>query len=253
MRLARGGKLRGPFVAQPLEAVVTAGVHRHLALLEMQDVIDDIVEQVALMADHDDRRAIAAQEIFQPQRRFKIEMVRRLVEQQQIRSRKQQRGEGNAHPPAARIAVERTALHLVVEAESGEDAGGAGRRAIGIDRIQPLVNCAEAVGLMAMLGLVEQRGALAVGGQHRLDRRGPAGGGVLGDVADPGVARHIDAAAVGIDQPGDHLHQRRLAGTVAADQADSATRRQRRRGAVEDGASAEAHGDAGEIEHGRAR
>ena len=52
-------------------------------------------------------------------------MVRRLVEQQQVGLREQQRGERDAHLPAARKAVERAALHLLVEAEA--DAGCARR------------------------------------------------------------------------------------------------------------------------------
>ena len=88
-------------------------------------MVDDIVEEVALVADHEDRRRIGFEEILQPQHRFEIEVVRRLVEQQQIGLREQQRGERDAHPPAAREAVERAVLRLLVEAEADEDARGA--------------------------------------------------------------------------------------------------------------------------------
>ncbi len=63
----------------------------------MEDMIDDVVEQVALVADHEDGRAIVLEEILEPQRRFEIEMVRGLVEQQQSGS------ENSSAPSATRI------------------------------------------------------------------------------------------------------------------------------------------------------
>jgi hypothetical protein len=58
---------------------------RQLAALQMQDRIDHIVEQIAFMADDQQRAGIGAQEILQPQRRFKIEVVRGFVKQQHVR------------------------------------------------------------------------------------------------------------------------------------------------------------------------
>ena len=42
--------------ALALEAGIAAAPQRQLALVEMQDVIDDVVEQVAVVADDEDRR-----------------------------------------------------------------------------------------------------------------------------------------------------------------------------------------------------
>ena len=72
-------------------------------------------------------------------------MVRRLVEQQQIGLREQQRGQRDAHPPPAREAVERALLRLLVEAEPDQDLRRARRRRISVDRDQPLVDLAEPV------------------------------------------------------------------------------------------------------------
>ena len=71
----------------------------------------------------------------------------------------------------------------------------------------------------------------------------------LRDIAEPGAARHLDRAVVGIELADEDFHQRRLAGAVAADQPDAAARRDRRRGAVEDRAAAEAHGDGVDGDH----
>ena len=141
-------------------------------------------------------------------------MVRRLVEQQQIGLREQQRGERDAHPPAARKAVERAVLCSVSSNPSPTRMRAArARRGIGVDRDQPLVDLAEPVGIVARLALVQQRGALDVGGEHGLERRRLTRRRLLRDIAEPAAARHVDAAGVGVERPGDHLHQRRLAST----------------------------------------
>ena len=121
------GELRGAFGALPLEIVIAAGVERDLAALEVEDGVDDIVQKVAFVADDDQRAGIILEEILEPQRRFKVEVVRRLVEQQHVGLGEQQRGERDAHLPPARVAVERVALHLFVEAEPEQDPRGLGR------------------------------------------------------------------------------------------------------------------------------
>src|SRR3546814_5366714 len=62
---------------------LTAGIKRGLAVIEVKDVIDDIVQQVALMAHHHHRSPIGPEQGFQPQRRFQVVAVGRLVQQQQ--------------------------------------------------------------------------------------------------------------------------------------------------------------------------
>jgi hypothetical protein len=67
------------------EGLVIAGIEFELAVLQMQDELRHAVEQVTIMADDDDGAAIAFQIILKPQHTFEIEIVRRLVEQQQVR------------------------------------------------------------------------------------------------------------------------------------------------------------------------
>jgi hypothetical protein len=154
---------------------------------------------------------------------------------------------------AARIAVERTALHFLIEAEADEDTGSAGRRGVSVDRIQPLIDMAEAIGIMRRLALRHQRGAFLVGRQNGFERRGSAGGRFLRDIAQARVARHFATALVRVELADHHFHQRRFARAVTADEAHAATRRQRGAGAVDNGAAAEAHGDVLQIQHGRPR
>ena len=84
-----------------LERRIGALVERQLAAIEMQDLVDRGVEQVAVMADDDHGARIIRQMVFQPQRAFEIEIVGRLVEQQQIGRGEQRRRERDPHPPAA--------------------------------------------------------------------------------------------------------------------------------------------------------
>src|SRR3546814_6609333 len=96
--------------------------------------LDHIVEQVAFVADDDKLARIASQEAFQPHRRLQVEVVGRLVEQQQVGVREEQRRKRDAHLPPAREAVERLCLHRLVEAEADQDARGARRCGVGVDR-----------------------------------------------------------------------------------------------------------------------
>src|SRR3546814_2397567 len=73
-------------------------------------MIEHIVEQVAFVADDDKLARIASQEAFQPHRRLQVEVVGRLVEQQQVGVREEQRRKRDAHLPPAREAVERLCL-----------------------------------------------------------------------------------------------------------------------------------------------
>lgn len=84
-----------------LERGIGSLVEGQLAAIEMQDLVDGGIEQVAIMADDDDRARIVRQMIFQPERAFEIEIVGGFVEQQQIGRREQRCGERHAHAPAA--------------------------------------------------------------------------------------------------------------------------------------------------------
>src|SRR5206468_5772525 len=68
-----------------LEAVIAAGVERDLAPFEMQDGVDDIVQEIPLVTDDDQRAGVALEEVLKPQRSFEVEVVRRLIQKQQVR------------------------------------------------------------------------------------------------------------------------------------------------------------------------
>ena len=136
-----------------------------------------------------------ASQRFQPERRFQVEVVGRLVEQQQIGVGEQRGGEGDAHAPAAGEFFDRPLLRGLVEAEAGEDGGGARRARVGADGDQAFVDFGEAGGVGG-LGLGQQGEAFGVALQHGVEQGGGAGRGFLRDRGEAGARGEADFAAV---------------------------------------------------------
>src|SRR5665213_3306891 len=87
--------------AQAFEVGVAAAIERELVRFQRQDLVDGIVEQIAVVADDHHRVRVARQMVLQPQRAFQIEIVGRLVKHQQIRLGEQRGCERHAHAPTA--------------------------------------------------------------------------------------------------------------------------------------------------------
>ena len=64
---------------------VVAFVGNTTATVELQDPARHVIKEVAVVSDHDDRTFILPQVPFQPGNGLRIEMVGRLVKQQQVR------------------------------------------------------------------------------------------------------------------------------------------------------------------------
>ena len=142
-----------------LEGAVIALVERQLAALEMQNMRGHVVEQIAVMADDDDARRIAREIVDEPERAFEIEIIGRLVEQQQIRLREQHRRQRDAHAPAAGEFRQRAVLRLGVEAEAGRMARRARRRRMGVDIGEPRLDFGDVVRVMRGLASRASRSA----------------------------------------------------------------------------------------------
>ena len=155
----------------------------------MQNPIDRGVEQVAIVADDDHGVRIARDVIFKPQGGFQIEIVGRLVEQQQVGLGEQDRGERHAHAPAAGKFRARAALVGVREAQAGEDFGRARRRRMRADIGEPGLDFGDAVRVVRGLRLAEQPCALGVGGEHDVEQRVRAVRRLLGQAADARARR----------------------------------------------------------------
>ena len=77
------------------------------AAIELEHPVHDIVEEVAVVGDEDDVAGIVDEMLFEPLHAFGVEMVGRLVEQQDVGLFEQQPGQRDAALLAAREIVDR--------------------------------------------------------------------------------------------------------------------------------------------------
>jgi hypothetical protein len=142
-----------------------------------------------------------------------------------------------------------TALCLRIETETGEDAGGAGFRRMGVDIDKPHLDLGDAVGVACRLGFGKKRRALLVGGKYDLDQRVLGAGRFLRHLADPGVLRQRHRPAFGSHVAGDDAKQRRFAGAIAPHKASLRAGRQADARMVEKKAARDARGKVGNGDH----
>ena len=187
--------------------------------------------------------------VLQPERAFEVEIVGRLVEQQQVGLREQRRGERDAHAPAAGKFRAWPLLIGGGEAEAGEDRCRAGRGRVRADIGEPGLDLGDAMRVVRGFRLGQQRGALAMRLQHDLDQAFRPVRRFLRQPADAPARRDLDVALLGGDIAGDDAEQSGLAGAVAADQADARARRNARGGAFQQRASGNADREIVDDEH----
>ena len=125
------------------------------------------------MADDEQRRRIMREMLLQPERAFEVEIVGRLVEQQQVGLREQRRGERDAHAPAAGKFRAGPLLVGGGEAEPGEDRGRAGRGRMRADVGEPGLDLGDAMRVVRCFRFRQKRRALAMRLQHDLDQAAP--------------------------------------------------------------------------------
>ncbi len=93
-------------------AAVVARIVGQRAQADVGDARHDRVKEEAIVGDEDDRVRIVGEILLEPVARLEVEMVRRLVEQQETGPAEQELGERDAHLPAARECLGRF-LHVV--------------------------------------------------------------------------------------------------------------------------------------------
>ena len=234
-----------------LEAGVVPGPQRQLGMVQVQDVVADGIQQLTVVADDEDGRRVALEVLDEPERAFEIEIVGRLVEEQQVRLGEQDSRQRDAHPPAAGKGGERARLRREVETEPGEDARRARRGGMGIDVDETRVDVGDALRVVRCFSLGHQPRALAIGLEHEVDQRAGPPGRLLFHAAEPHLLRHGKRAEVRRKLFGDHPEERGLAGPVASDKADPGAFGQRGRGLVEQDTRAEPQRDVVDVEHAR--
>ena len=179
--------LRQHLVAPGLEGREAALHAPRAAAIEPDDGAREPLQEAAVVADEDERRGHRLKLALQPFDGRQVEMVGRLVEQQNVRAGGERAGERRAAGLAARQM----------------------RRVLGPGEAQLVQQIERAVRIVAL-------------GEARLDigERGLEAGevGLLRQIADGGGGVGETLAAVGLGQTGGDLQQRRLARAVAPDQ-----------------------------------
>ncbi len=243
--LRLGGEL---LVAGALVGRVVAGVAAQLAAVELDDARADRVEEGAVVG-HDDRAAAKGQQqLLEPGDGVEVEVIGRLVEQQDLGARDQRLGQRDALERAAReladalLAGQPEALQRGLHARFPVPA---------VERLQACLQRVEvdAVG-MRLVGRA-QRARLGDAVGHRLEHAGrTVEDRLLRDIAHAQPRRELQQAVVGALQPGDDLEQRGLAAAVAPDQPEPLAGFEREAGAVEQGDMAVGEVGVGQREQG---
>ena len=216
------------------------------AAVELQDPLGDVVEEVAIVGDRDDRARVLLQEPLQPEDRLGVEVVGRLVEQQQVGVAEEQAGERDAALLAAGErrdvgVVGRAAQRVHRDVDVALQAPGVG----GVDLVLER-GLLRADGLVVGVGLgplghdgvvlVDEVLDLADAVEHvALDVLGRVELGLLAQVADGEAGREPRLTDEAVVEPGHDPQQARLAGAVRADDADLRARVERDRDVLEHG------------------
>lgn len=178
--------------------VVVAGPAGELAAVEFDDAVGHATQEGAVVRDEQQGDLFFEQEFLHPEDRVEVEVVGRLVEQQQAGLGGEGLGQQAAALKASREVVEGPVLR---QAEAGDQV-------VDADVLFPIfgdVVCAQA------------------GGHDIADVAGEVFGDFLGQARDADAVGLGDGARVGRVFAGRDAHERGLAGPVTAEQADAFT------------------------------
>ena len=221
-------------------AGVVALEREALAAVEFEDPLRDVVEEVAVVGDGDDGAGVVAEEPLQPVDGFGVEVVGRLVEQQQIGVREQEAAQRDAAPLATGQhgdvgVVGRAAQRVHGDLDVAFEAPRVGGGDLVLELrllLADLVVVGVGVGPHRHDLVVPVDEALDVGDAvHHvaLDVLGRIELRLLGEVADGEAGGQARLAGVAVVEAGHDLQQRRLAGAVRAEHADLGARVERQR------------------------
>jgi hypothetical protein len=80
--------------------VPVAPITHEFRVRDLYDTADKLIQEFAIVRDHDNRARITSQIFLEPLQRFEIEMIRWFVEQKKIGLHQEQSREMRAHDPA---------------------------------------------------------------------------------------------------------------------------------------------------------
>src|SRR6185312_11001451 len=220
---------------------VVSGVEPDPFVPDLRNLAHRHVEEVAVVRDQHISVRISAEVLFQPVSRLKIQMVCRLVEQQQIGLFQQQPGQGNAHLPAAGEFFRAALPILFVEAQAVQHCPDFGFDVVSVTGMDLRLKAMEALGNLLvlvtfMVHLRHATGQLFHLTLHVVDvfknreafREHSAAGEretILWQVAAAHAALAVGTAVIKAINASEHLQQRGLPCAIGADQANTIVRR----------------------------
>ena len=105
----------------PQVFLIITGVKVDFLVPYLHGLVHGDIKKVAVVRDEDVRKRIIAQELFQPVAGFEIEMVGRLIEQQEVGALQQEFAKSDTHLPSATELFGAARPIFARKAESGEN------------------------------------------------------------------------------------------------------------------------------------
>ena len=133
--------------------VVVAAISQQPALTDVHDAADELVQELAVVRDEHDGAGIRFQIFLKPPQRFEVEMVGRLVEQQQVRLLHEQPGQIRPHHPAAAHRLQRTIEIPFAKRQPVQDVLRFRFELISAQFVEPRLHLVEIVRLRVVPGL----------------------------------------------------------------------------------------------------
>ncbi len=227
--------------------------------VQVQDPGDRAVEQAEIVAHDHERAAVRGEEPHEPVLGVAVEMVRRLVQQQEVRTREQDAGELEAAALPSGESPDRQVQAVVGKTEPGCDPTRFRLAGVAPGRPVSLLEPGEARDVRLARALLHREPELLQALGHLLE---PAG---LQHMRERGVRMDLPSARLlpEVAEPaaddgsagerrfvtGDHVEQARLAGPIASHDAGLVAGAQRQGQALEDRGAGDLDGQVGDLEH----
>ena len=253
--LVHGGSAFQRLRALPLEGAVVSRVGRGLAVVQVDDLAQGAVQEVAVVGDQKQGALIPSHPVLEPQRRVEVQVVRRFVEEQEIRRRHERPGEIEADAPTPGKRNMGLAEVGRVEAEPGEYLAGTGMGIVAPGVVEVGVEVAKRFVVASAFGLGDgplHRPQPLIAVQHEIKGRAGRWFDRLFEAGQPPGRRPENLALLGKEAMAHKLEQRRLADSVAAHDPGLVTGVDRQVQAVEQDPVATAQRYIDELEHGSA-
>ena len=242
--------------AQDFELTVVATVTLDLLILDVQRDVADLVEKFAIVRNHDERTGVTLEPVFEPDDGVQIQVVGRLVEQQQIGRAHERLRQIQAHAPPAREAGDRQLRLRQRKAEAEQQRLAAGRGGVPVGVGEGRVGVGLGMAVVSdfrrrniRFDLTQPRVAVEnVVERSTLDRWR-----LLHHMRQAPATGHEDIAPIRVQLPAQQREQRGLAGAVGADEADALARVERDGGVLEERLGAAREGKVFESDHEKGR